>query len=88
LGHQVEVHIVASFSVNSHNVNIIESFKGAISILGSEFLTIVTGFGINSLCFGIKVVSPLLEIEGNHRVLFGEILGIWSYEVMVSFKWI
>ena len=60
--------------------------KGTISILNSEALTVVTVLGIHYLSLVIKVLVPKLEIEGNHWVLLGEVLGVGLDEIVVSFE--
>ena len=86
LGHQIEVHVVTGFGVDDNNVHSLNILKSAISILDSEALTVVAMLGINYLCLVIKVLVPKLEIEGNHWVLLGEVLGVGLDEIVISFE--
>lgn len=86
LGHEIEVHVVTGFGVDDNNVHSLNIYKGTISILDSEALTVVAMLGINNLCLVIKVLVPKLEIKGNHWVLLGEVLGVGLGEIVVSFE--
>ena len=86
LRHEIEVHVVTGFGVDDNNVHSLNILKSAISILESEALTVVAMLGINYLCLVIKVLVPKLEIEGNHWVLLGEVLGVGLDEIVISFE--
>jgi hypothetical protein len=86
LGHEIEVHVVTGFGVYDNNIHSLNILKGTISILDSEALTVVAMLGINYLCLVIKVLVPKLEIEGNHWVLLGEVLGVGLDEIVISFQ--
>jgi hypothetical protein len=86
LGHEIEVHIVTGFGVDNNNVHSLNILKGTISILDSEALTVVAMLGINYLCLVIKVLVPKLEIESNHWVLLGEVLGVGLDKIVVSLE--
>ena len=85
LRHEIKVHVVTGFCVYDNNIHSVNILKGTISILHSEALTVVTVLGINCLCLVIKVLVPKLEIEGNHWVLLGEVLGVGLDKIVVSF---
>ena len=87
LCHQIEVHRVASLSVNGNDVHIVEVLcKACGLILNLELLCIVTRLSINSLSSLIKVFSPLLKVEGDHRILLREVLGVGRDKVVVALQ--
>ena len=49
-------------------------------------MAIVTVLGIDSLCLFIKIPVPKLKVISNHRVLFGEILGVRLDKIVVTFQ--
>lgn len=88
LRHQVEVHIVASLSVDNNNIHTLNIFKVAIGILDSKALRVVAVLSIYSLRFLIEVLIPDLSIIGYHGILLGKVLGVGLNEIMITLKWV